>query len=147
MTCSDPPFLSAANLTGMANAADLKSTCADCSVLQRPGWESIPVSANRGVLKCVGTLRAAGIEEPALNEFHPNGTHGWSADAPIAVDYHPYNRCDVWQCIACRRVYLRYTEFGGYYEDERVRLVQPALVVEVGVDSSQAGIPSANRKG
>jgi hypothetical protein len=35
----------------------------------------------------------------------------------------------VWQCGACQRTYLRYTEYGGYYEDERVRLVDPALVV------------------
>ncbi len=146
MTCIDLPLLSVANLTEMAHAADLKSTCTDCSVLQRPGWESFPVSANRGVLRCVGTLRAAGIDEPALDEFHPHGTHGWSADAPIAVDYHPYNRCDVWQCITCRRVYLRYTEFGGYYEDERVRLVQPALVVEAGATSSQPNFRAANQK-
>ena len=50
------------------------------------------------------------------------------ADAPIAPAYFPYNRCDVWQCRACARVYLRYTEYGGYYEDERVRALDPALV-------------------
>jgi hypothetical protein len=34
----------------------------------------------------------------------------------------------VWQCKACARAYLRYTEYGGYYEDERVRALDPALV-------------------
>ena len=40
----------------------------------------------------------------------------------------PYNRCDLWQCKACPRTYLRYTESGGYYEDERIRALDPALV-------------------
>jgi hypothetical protein len=50
------------------------------------------------------------------------------SDAPIAPAYFPYNRCDLWQCRACPRAYLRYTEYGGYYEDERIRALDPALV-------------------
>ena len=60
----------------------------------------------------------------------PPGRHARLVSAgPVALGYHPYNRCDVWRCTACRRVFLRYTEYGGYYQDERIRLVDPGLVV------------------
>ena len=44
--------------------------------------------------------------------------------------YHPYNSSDVYQCQACQTVYLRYTEYGGYYVDERIRVVKPELIVD-----------------
>lgn len=95
-----------------------------------PGWESMPGFFDRANLHAVGTLRRPGDEEPTLREHHPAGTNAWSADAPIAPAFFPYNRCDVWQCVVCARAFLRYTEYGGYCEDERVRGLDPALVVD-----------------
>ena len=89
----------------------------------------MPSYFDRRALIRVGTLRDETVEEPTLQEHHPHGTHGWSPDAPIALTHYPYNRCDVWQCATCSRAYLRYTEYGGYYEDERVRQVDPILVI------------------
>ena len=114
----------------LASAADLSRPCATCRPLRSPGWESMPGGFDRRALVRVGTLRDPSADDPTLQEHHPRGTHGWSPDAPIALAFHPYNRCDVWQCATCRRAYLRYTEYGGYYEDERVRQVDPALVVD-----------------
>jgi hypothetical protein len=37
--------------------------------------------------------------------------------------------CDVFACAKCNKVLLRYTEFGGYYVDHRVREVDARLVV------------------
>jgi hypothetical protein len=34
----------------------------------------------------------------------------------------------VWQCAACGRPFLRYTEYGGYYVEERIRPLQAALI-------------------
>jgi hypothetical protein len=73
-------------------------------------------------------LRNGNDEEPPVQEHHPGGTNSWSVDAPIAPAFFPYNRCDIWQCVACGRAFLRYTEFGGYYEDERIRALNLALV-------------------
>jgi len=89
----------------------------------------VPSSFDRRALVRVGTIRDDDADNATLQEHHPRGTHSWSPDAPIALAYYPYNRCDVWRCAACRRAFLRYTEFGGYYEDERVREIDPALVV------------------
>jgi hypothetical protein len=89
----------------------------------------MPAGFDRKAWVRVGTLRDPDSDEPTLQEHHPRGTHGWSPDAPIALAYYPYNLCDAWQCKTCRRLYLRYTEYGGYYEDERVRQVDPALVL------------------
>ena len=89
----------------------------------------MPSYFDRRALIRVGTLRDETVEEPTLQEHHPHGTHGWLPDAPIALTHYPYNRCDVWQCATCSRAYLRYTEYGGYYEDERVRQVDPVLVI------------------
>ena len=81
----------------------------------------MPGGFDTASLRCVGTLRVSPEEEPTLDEHLPQGVHGWSAEAPIDPRYFPYNRCSVWKCIACERPFLRYTEFGGYYVDERVR--------------------------
>ena len=102
--------------------------CPVCAALVCPGWESMPASFDQSLLRRVGTLRRADDDDPTLTEHHPHGTHGWSADAPIAPAFFPYNRCDVWQCSACARPFLRYVEYGGYYQDERIRALDAALI-------------------
>ena len=128
MSTTNVPLLSAHDLIDLGRRAASARPCAQCGALVCAGWESMPSSFNRGRLVRIGTLRPEELEDPTLREHHPRGTHGWSADAPIAPAYFPYNRCDLWQCKACPRTYLRYTEYGGYYEDERIRALDPALV-------------------
>lgn len=117
-----------------AAGAGSETECGVCHALRRPGWEALPSTFDEASLAPVGTLRQADADgdapEPTLDEFHPARTNYWSADAPIAADYHPYNRCDVWACKSCARVFLRYTEYGGYYIEQRIRAVDPALVVD-----------------
>ena len=104
--------------------------CPACAPLRCPGWESLSGASDASHLQPVGTLRDPAIEDPTLDEHHPAGTHLWSPDAPIAPRWHPYNLCSVWQCPTCARAYLRYTEHGGYYVDERIRLVDGGKVVD-----------------
>lgn len=104
--------------------------CPACAAIRAPGWESIPGSLDREQLRQVGTLRQPEIGDPTLAEYHPNGTNAWSADAPIAPAFFPYNRCDAWQCMPCGRPFLRYTEYGGYYVEERVRQLRADLIVD-----------------
>jgi hypothetical protein len=103
--------------------------CPACAALTAPGWESIPGGYDSSHLRKAGTLRSPEVEDPTLEEYHPAGTHAWSADAPIAPAFFPYNRCDVWQCAQCGRPFLRYTEYGGYYVEERIRPLRAGLVV------------------
>lgn len=118
---ADPlPLLSAADLVALATV-ERRQGCAVCAPLVCPGWESVPSTFDVSTLQRVGTLRREEAEESTLLEHHPRGTHGWSADAPIAPAFFPYNRCDVWSCKACAKPFLRYTEYGGYYEDQRIR--------------------------
>jgi len=122
MTDAPLPLLSHDDLQALAPAAaGAVPACATCAALVCPGWESVPSSFDRTALRRVGTLRPPGDDEPTLQEHHLAGTHGWSVDAPIAPAFFPYNRCEVWACVACARPFLRYTEYGGYYEDERIR--------------------------
>lgn len=111
----------------------------DCPCALGPcaGWES--VSADRWpahTMHPLGSLRAtldadgAPLGEPTFAEYHPAGTRYESADAPIAPLFFPYNRCDVFACGACDRLLLRYTEFGGYYVDHRVRVLNPERVTD-----------------
>jgi hypothetical protein len=76
----------------------------------------------------VGSCKLDGSEN-MWDEFHPLKTTIWSNSAPIALKYYPYNRSDVLRCSHCQRVYLSYTEFGGYYVDQRIRIVNPDLIV------------------
>lgn len=123
----DVPFLDAAALKALA-AAHPDEPCAACAPLRSLGWEALSATFDAKQLRKVATLRQPGVEDPTLEEHHPAGTNNWSADAPIATGFFPYNRCDVWQCVRCGRPFLRYTEYGGYYVEERVRPLQAALV-------------------
>ena len=106
--------------------------CAACNALRCPGWEALSSTFDETALAQVGTLRETDADavEPTLDEYHPQRSNYWSEDAPIAVGYHPYNRCDVWACKSCARVFLRYTEYGGYYVESRIRAVAGDLVVD-----------------
>jgi hypothetical protein len=135
MNAASPPLLSADELMRLALQADRGQPCPACAALVCPGWESLPAGYDTSSLDCVGTLvqpagsgRLDDNGEATLSEYHPHGSHAWSADAPIAPGWFPYNRCDVWRCRRCARAYLRYTEFGGYYVDERVRALDPTCI-------------------
>ncbi|MBS0341048.1 MAG: hypothetical protein JSS56_11005 [Proteobacteria bacterium] len=125
----------------MIDADQLRELCAKqspalaagctCSPLQLAAWDSITLERWPADVQQAGSLRAPGDEEPTFEEFHPQGTRYSSPDAPIALGWFPYNRCDAYVCGRCRSVFLRYTEYGGYYVDHRVRMVDPALIVQV----------------
>ena len=122
------PLLTVADLLDLAPLHTTAPPCPVCAALVCAGWESVPGSFDRSRLREIGSLRHPGDEEPTFQEHHPDGTNGWSADAPIAPAFFPYNRCTVWQCTSCTRVFLRYTEYGGYYQEERIREFAPALL-------------------
>ena len=97
-----------------------------CSLGRCPGWQSIteerwPASQ----MRAIGTLRDPDLYEATFEECHPAGTRYESPDAPLAIRHFPYNRCDLWHCGQCGQNLLRYTEFGGYYLDHRVRTISP----------------------
>lgn len=123
------PRLSADDLRRLPGPADTPADCA-CRHLKCAGWESVSAPLGEPLLVPLGTLRDSEREdEPTLDEFHPQGTRYGSDTAPIAPDFFPYNRCSVWACAACRRGFVQYTEFGGYYVDHRLREVDPRRVV------------------
>jgi hypothetical protein len=104
-----------------------------CSCALRPTacWESFTEDRwPKDNMTPLGTLREPDIYEPTQQEHHPNGTRYDSPDAPVAVEFFPYNVCDAYGCSSCHKTVLRYTEFGGYYVDHRVRELDPTLVVE-----------------
>lgn len=124
------PRLDAQGLRDLAARTAGAPACKACAVLAKPGWEAVPGTFDTSVLQRMATLRDPDDADPTLQEYHPAGTNAWSADAPIAPGHFPYNRCDVWQCTACGRPFLRYTEYGGYYHEERIRPVQGSLVAD-----------------
>ncbi|MCW5630901.1 MAG: hypothetical protein KIT47_18660 [Rhodoferax sp.] len=113
--------MTADELLVIAQERGNRTGCGQCSALVCRAWESLSGDFDRSQLRRIGSLRDPAQEEPTYEEYHPDGTHAWSDDAPIAPDWFPYNRCEVWECAGCGRRFLRYTEFGGYYTDERIR--------------------------
>ena len=121
----------------LLNAESLKAQTAhrypqpcSCALGVCKGWESFTEDRwPKDQMKALGTLRDPDIYEPSPEEFHPQGTRYASPDAPIAVKFFPCNVSDVFACSTCKRVLMRYTEFGGYYIDHRVREVDSTLVV------------------
>lgn len=110
--------------------ASKTSTPCQCALGACAAWESLTEARwPAAQMQALGSLRDPEVYEPTFEEFHPNGTRYDDASAPIAVAFFPANRCDAHRCTACQAVLLRYTEFGGYYVDHRVRRVDAALVV------------------
>ncbi len=130
---SDGPSLPLNSSQLKALATQSVDSCS-CALKICKGWES--VSDDRWPskqLKWEGTLRrelALGETELSFEEFHPNGTRYDSPEAPVALNYFPYNRADVYGCQQCGCAVLKYTEYGGYYVDHRVRLLNAALVMD-----------------
>ena len=122
------------NSTQLKSLAKQSLDQCTCALKICKGWES--VSNDRWPskqLKLEGTLRrelAQGETELSFEEFHPNGTRYDSPEAPIALNYFPYNRAEVYGCQQCGCAVLKYTEYGGYYIDQRVRLVDAALITD-----------------
>ncbi|CDS52270.1 hypothetical protein [Polaromonas sp. CG9_12] len=121
----------------LLDAAALRQACTGraatpctCALGACPGWESFTEDRWPGPsVQRLGTLRDPAVDEPTLQEFHPGGTRYGSPDAPLALEFFPCNRCDAYACNRCGRTLLRYTEYGGYYVDHRVREVDPKQVV------------------
>jgi hypothetical protein len=91
--------------------------------------EPAAVAAGRAARRS-GDARATGRPRATYDEYHPAGTRYASDDAPIAPRHFPYNRCNVSRCVTCGRLYLRYQEGGGYFIDQRIRALDPALIVD-----------------
>jgi hypothetical protein len=131
----DPLFLDAQGLRSLGES--MPSRACTCTVGTCAGWESVTEDRwpMRQMLK-VGSLRhatdplAPTAAEPTFEEFHPEATRYDSPDSPIAPRFFPFNRCEAYACSTCQRILLKYTEFGGYYVDHRVRALQPELVVD-----------------
>ncbi|VVD64707.1 hypothetical protein PMO31116_00286 [Pandoraea morbifera] len=134
------PYLDHDALAALADASvSPDSLAASCSCTKAPldGWASLPNSLPDDQLEPVGTLMALhASQEPTFSEYHPEGTSYWSARAPIAPRYFPYNRANVCRCRQCGRLYLRYQEGGGYFVDQRIRRLDPALIVDAPPDSA-----------
>lgn len=81
-------------------------------------------------MELIGTLRDPEAYEPTFEEHHPNNTRYDSSEAPVALKFFPYNRCDIHLCNTCQQNVLRYTEFGGYYVDHRARRLDPDLITD-----------------
>jgi hypothetical protein len=126
------PYVDAAALVELARRAE--SNMADsCSCTRTPldGWQSQPLSLDETQLVEIATLMRDDEPEPTFAEYRPDNIQYWSPEAPIAPRYFPYNRCGVWQCSLCNRLYLRYTEGGGYFVDKRIRALKSGLIEDV----------------
>jgi hypothetical protein len=114
------PFISSPE--ALRQLADQPHTPCQCSLQHCAGWESVNDTAwPASQMQQVATLRDPEVYEPTFEEHHPNGTRYASAEAPVALKFFPYNRCDLHACSTCQQHVLRYTEFGGYYVDHRAR--------------------------
>jgi len=123
--------LTYAHLLQVARRSSAVTQPCACLAKSFAGWEGLPVSIKERQLREIGSLIAAEEEDLTLNEYHPGGTSYWSEKAPISPQFFPYNRCKVCECVDCGRVYLRYAEAGAYHIEQRIRSLDPALMVDV----------------
>lgn len=129
-TMEDNAYLSFDALLALARQTDAVTTDCACSAPTLDAWTSLPVSFPEQQLSELGTLVRDLYTEATFEEYHPQDTGLWSVEAPIAPRYYPCNRCTVWQCRTCGRVYLRYVEGGGYFVDPRIRRLRNRVLVD-----------------
>jgi hypothetical protein len=125
-----PTLLDFATLTELATRSAAVSVDCACHATPTDGWQTLPLSMPEAQLREAGTLAEHSPDDATFAEYHPDGTRYWSADAPIAPRYFPYNRCTVFECTVCGRCYLRYVEGGGYFVDQRIRQLKAAPLVD-----------------
>ena len=119
----------AAELRALQAGSRAAAPCS-CGVGPCAGWTSLTEERwPAAQMQAVATLRDPEVYEPTFEERHPQGTRYDSPDAPVALKFFPYNRCELWRCGQCQRQLLRYTEFGGYYVDHRVRELAPGTEI------------------
>ena len=118
------------DLMALARASAAVTRSCACAIDSFREWTRTPVEFPQASMRSAGTLLDDPYAEPTYAEYHPQGTSYWSADAPIAPRYFPYNRCTVQQCTLCGRSCLSYVEAGGYYVEPRVRALDPRLLVD-----------------
>jgi hypothetical protein len=124
------PIQTAAELR-LAIAQSAAPRACSCALGNCAGWESLAEYRwDAQQMTRIATLRDPAQEEPTYEERHPRGTRYDAPDAPVAVPFFPYNRCEVWHCARCDRHLLRYTEFGGYNVDHRVRVLDPGNIID-----------------
>ena len=129
MADTEPEPLDAQALRALAGAQPARPCT--CTVGACAGWESLPEERwPAPQMTRLGSLRDPQEAEPTFEEFHPHGTRYGSPDAPVFPQHFPYNRCEVFGCSRCERVLLRYTEYGGYYIDHRVRELRADGIVD-----------------
>lgn len=127
-----PQYLDAAALLKLAQRAEhADAPVCGCTKTPLDGWQSQPLSLDERQLEQIGTLIPEDEAEPTFSEYLPENHGYWSDEAPIAPRYFPYNRCGVWKCTQCGRLYLRYTEGGGYFVDQRIRALKARLIEDV----------------
>ena len=115
-------------LLEIAMSQEAAEACSECSSLSCRGWASVPGYFDLNKLTVLGTLRTENADD-CWDEYHPHGTNLWSEEAPIAIQHHPYNRSDILECSHCKRTFLHYTEYGGYYLDKRIRELNKKFII------------------
>ncbi|MYM75895.1 hypothetical protein GTP56_27390 [Duganella sp. FT134W] len=124
-------FIDFANLKRMAEQSAAVTQPCNCNDAQALAWQQIPLTLELDQFEEVGSLVENAYDEPTFKEYHPAGTRLQSDDAPIAPRYYPANLSHVLRCVKCQRLYLRYTEAGGYFTELRLRALRPQLLVDV----------------
>jgi hypothetical protein len=117
-------------LLQLATASAAVARDCDCAIESCREWTRVPPSFPQQQMRVVGTLVEDPYVEATYEEYHPEGTNYWSAEAPIAWHHYPYNRCSVLQCSVCGRCCLHYVEAGGYYVEPRIRALVPRLLAD-----------------
>lgn len=126
---NDLPRLDDEQLRQLAQQSAAITEACNCVSADASGWTSLPLSLPEQQLQDIGTLLQDPYVEPTFAEYHPGATRYESPQAPVAPRHFPYNRCNVARCTHCARLYLRYTEAGGYFVDRRIRALNaPGLI-------------------
>ena len=117
------------NIRQIAELSSLESTACSCIRGLSLGWETLPKALEQSnLLRFIGDITIDKEHDLTLDEYHPNGTHFWSEDAPVCFEFFPYNISSIWGCKRCSRAFLRFTEAGAYHSEQRIRILRTPLI-------------------
>tara|TARA_B100001057_G_scaffold286166_1_gene286315 strand:- start:462 stop:1112 length:651 start_codon:yes stop_codon:yes gene_type:complete len=88
-------------------------------------WNNIKSETLENDFQKIGDLNDSRYPHYTYNQLNENY---WSKDALIALNFYPYQECELYQCDKCKNIFLHYTERGGHGPQLRIRMVRPDLI-------------------
>ncbi len=88
-------LLTSEDVERLARAHGAAQACGDRNAFASMGWEAFPSTVSDEAVAMLGSTWDPNTPSRRLKSFVEPASSLWSPEAPIALQFHPYNRCEL----------------------------------------------------